>query len=247
MTRREILKSSFKVACLVTAGGFIWSIPSNAKAKVFLRPPGASDEFLSKCIKCSLCVNACPYDTLKLSNLNDKTTIGTPYFEPRNIPCHMCDDIPCVVACPTGALDKKLVSSDEKLNPKLIKVGVAVVDINNCIAYSGLRCDACYRACPLMDEALYLKYERNERTKKHAFLLPVVNSDICTGCGLCQRACITEKATITVVPRELVLGKAGDNYIKGWVEGADEKLENANTDINLDSTKVLDYLNKEEF
>ena len=164
MTRREILKNSFKALCITVAGGFVWSIPTNSKAKVFLRPPGACDEFLSKCIKCSLCVNACPYDTLKLSNLSDKTTISTPYFKPRSVPCYMCDDIPCVEICPTGALDKKLVSKDNKFDPRLIKIGVAVVDIDNCIAYAGLRCDACYRACPLIDEALFLRYERNERS-----------------------------------------------------------------------------------
>ena len=26
---------------------------------------------------------------------------GTPYFTARNIPCEMCEDIPCVKACPT--------------------------------------------------------------------------------------------------------------------------------------------------
>ncbi|NLK66148.1 MAG: ferredoxin-type protein NapG [Campylobacteraceae bacterium] len=247
MTRREILKSSFKVFCIAAAGGFVWSIPTSSQARVFLRPPGACDEFLSKCIKCSLCVNACPYDTLKITKLSDKTTISTPYFEPRSVPCYMCDDIPCVAVCPTGALDKNLVSKDDKLEPKMIKMGVAVVDMDSCVAYAGLRCDACYRACPLLDEALYLKYERNERTKKHALLLPIVNSDICTGCGKCERACITKKAAITVIPRELVLGEAGDTYIKGWVEGADEKLEDVDTSINLDSTKVLDYLNTGEF
>jgi ferredoxin-type protein NapG len=25
-----------------------------------------------------------------------------------------------------------------------------------------------------------------------------------------------EKASITILPRELVLGKAGDHYVKGW-------------------------------
>ncbi len=57
-------------------------------------------------------------------------------------------------------------------------------------AYSN---DACHRACPLLDEAIKLVYDRNSRTGKHAFLKPVVNPDICTGCGLCEKACVTKK------------------------------------------------------
>lgn len=90
------------------------------------------------------------------------------------------------------ALDKSLVSKNNVYELRLVKIGVAVIDEKNCIAYSGLRCDVCYRACPFIDEALYLKYERNDRTQKHAFLLPVINSDICTGCGKCESVCITK-------------------------------------------------------
>lgn len=50
-----------------------------------LRPPGAEDEarFLSKCIRCGLCVKACPYDTLKLASLLDSPKNGTPFFKAR--------------------------------------------------------------------------------------------------------------------------------------------------------------------
>ena len=35
-------------------------------------------------------------------------------------------------------------------------MGVAVIDDKNCIAFWGIQCDACYRACPLLDQAIYL-------------------------------------------------------------------------------------------
>lgn len=247
MTRREILKNGFKIACLFGAGGIIWSIPKKSEAKFFLRPPGARDDFLASCIKCGLCVEACPYDTLKLSSIFDETSIQTPYFEPRKVPCYMCEDIPCAVICPTGALDVKSMQKDGKLDINLMKVGVAVVDMKSCVAYYGIQCDACYRACPLLDEALYLEYKRNDRTAKHAFLLPVVDSKICTGCGKCEKVCITDKPAISVVRREFVLGKMNDNYVIGWEKGGDKKLKDTDTSINLDENKALDYLNSEEF
>lgn len=245
MTRREVLK----IACLFSAGGVLWSIPKNTEAKFFLRPPGAKDEksFVASCIKCGLCVGACPYDTLKLSTIFDNTSISTPYYSPRKIPCYMCEDIPCAAICPTSALDIKSLQKDGLLDVNLMRSGVAVVDMKSCVAYFGIQCDACYRACPLIDKALYLEYKRNDRTAKHAFLLPVVDGDICTGCGMCEKVCITKKPAISVVRREFVLGKMNDNYVIGWEKGGDKKLKDADTKIKLDKTKALDYLNSEEF
>ena len=74
-------------------------------------------------------------------------------------------------------------------------------------------------------------------------LLPVIDSDYCTGCGKCQKACITEKSAISVLPRDIVLGKINEHYVKGWIQGDDAKLEDINTHIKLDSKKSLDYLN----
>ncbi|PSM52092.1 ferredoxin-type protein NapG [Campylobacter blaseri] len=249
MSRREILKKGIKGASLALAGGFIWSIATKSESKILLRPPGALKEeiFNAKCIKCGLCVEACPYNTLKLASFKDDIAIGTPYFTPREIPCYMCEDIPCTAICPTGALDVDLVSTDEKLDIKKMQVGVAVLDMQNCVAYWGIQCDACYRACPLIDEAIYLEYRRNDRTAKHAFLLPIVDPNFCTGCGKCERACITEKAAIFVLPRKIALGSVGDNYIKGWEKGADKRLENVDTSLKFKKSKAVDYLNDGEF
>jgi ferredoxin-type protein NapG len=97
-----------------------------------------------------------------------------------------------------------------------------------------------------MDKAIYLEYEKNERTGKHAFLKPIVDSDFCTGCGLCERACVTKKATITIVPREVVLGTLDDHYIKGWDKKDEKRLENAKaetTTTELSKESAMDSLN----
>ena len=96
------------------------------------------------------------------------------------------------------------------------------------------------------DEAISLKYEKNERTGKHAFLKPVVNSDICTGCGLCERACVTKEAAIIILPREVALGAVGDHYIKGWDKADESRLENSkaiNTKTQLSKESPMDSLN----
>lgn len=249
MQRREAIKKGFGLISLTIASGFVFSEFANSDPLLKLRPPAALDEkeFLTRCIRCGLCVNACPFDTLKLATFKDGgIEIGTPFFIARDIPCEMCVDIPCVVACPTRALETELVSTDNRLDINKARMGVAVVDDKNCVAYFGIQCDACYRACPLMDEAIFIDYKRNERTGKHAKLLPIVDSEVCTGCGKCEKACITEKAAITVIPREFVIGVVNDNYVKGWVEDDDSKLKGSDTEIKMDLQKGIDYLNEGE-
>lgn len=247
MNRREALKTGILALSTATFGGFIWNLAKGDEPKIFLRPPGAVKEFLQKCIKCGLCVKACPYDTLKLANFGDLAKNGTPFLIPRQTPCYMCDDIPCAAICPTNALDIKSLKQNEILDPKKIKMGVAMIDIKNCVAYWGIQCDVCYRACPLIDKAIFLDYKRNDRTAKHAFLLPVVDSDFCTGCGKCEKACITKKAAIYVLPPQIALGEVGTNYIKGWDKKDETRLKEADTKVKIDKDKTINYLNQEVF
>ncbi len=186
------------------------SLPAGA-----IRPPGALPEtdFLAACTRCGLCVRACPYDILKLAELGSDIATGTPYFTARTGPCEMCEDIPCVPACPTGALDHGLTDINEA------RMGLAVlVDQEECIAFQGLRCEICFNVCPLRGKAITLEYQPNRRSGKHALFIPVVHSDACTGCGLCEKACIMTEATIKVLPRDLAKGRRGRHYKLGWEE-----------------------------
>ena len=219
-----------------------------ANNELNLRPPGAlaEQDFLKACLKCGLCVEACPYDSLKLSDIGENAGNGTPFFEPREVPCYMCPEIPCVPICPSGALNiTKLNNVDEQPDIRTARMGLAVIHKETCIAFWGIQCDACYRACPLLDEAISLEYEKNERTGKHAFRKPVVNGEICTGCGICEHACVTEKPAIKVLPLNVVAGKVGDHYIKGWDKKDENRLKdvNENPDKPQDEKEVIDYLN----
>lgn len=193
--RRKFLIGVLKSMGAAAAGGFAWAGLSDNKLAhaVILRPPGAveEEEFVVKCTKCGLCIEACPFGALLMVQPGDRRPTGTPYFTMRDNPCRMCSDIPCVTTCPTGALDVSLVSDEKgdgsrELDINKTRIGLAVIDRETCIAYWGIQCDACYRICPLIDRALTVEYSRNERTGKHAFLAPVVHSDHCTGCGLCE-------------------------------------------------------------
>ena len=249
--RRKFILNMARGVGLATLGGFIWSayVDEVTASTLLLRPPGALDEadFLSTCIKCGLCVEACPFDTLFLAKPGDNKPVGTPYFTPREVPCYMCTDIPCVPVCPTGALDEQSVTTDGKLDINSAEMGVAVIDAHSCIAFWGIQCDACYRACPILGTAITIEYAKNERTGKHAFMKPVVHADACTGCGMCELACVTEKASIFVLPKEVAMGRAGDHYIKGWDKEDDKRVRDAEaktTKTELSKKPAVDSLNE---
>jgi ferredoxin-type protein NapG len=228
-----------------------------------LRPPGAikEDDFLTACIKCGLCAEACQNrdtnrdketglakeGTLKMAKGGDHRLIGTPFFIPTEVPCYMCEDIPCVPVCPSGALDQASVSNEAgELDINRATMGLAVVHKESCIAYWGIQCDACYRACPLLGEAITIEMQRNDRTGKHTFMLPIVHDNVCTGCGLCEIACVTEKPAIFVLPNEVSKGIAGDHYVKGWDKNDEKRIENAEaeeTTTELSNQSSSDYLN----
>ncbi len=252
-SRRKVIENLFKSGAFMGFGGLLWGSAAGnaAETELALRPPGAFEndrDFVQACIKCGQCVEVCPYDTLKLATPGDGKAVGTPYFKPREIPCYMCTDIPCTRNCPSGALDlKRLQAKGSQPSIETAKMGMAIIDPKACIAFWGIQCDVCYRACPLLDKALIIERKRNERTQKHAYLLPVVNGDHCTGCGVCEHVCVVEEAAISVLPVKIATGKAGGHYIKGW-DKADEKrmeLKEPATTDEEDIESGLNYLNED--
>jgi ferredoxin-type protein NapG len=232
--RRQFIFDSARMACgdgLLGLGLGLYAKQSQALPALALRPPGAlpEDDFLGACIRCGLCVRDCPYDTLSLAKPETPVATGTPYFTARKIPCEMCEDIPCVKACPTGALDHGLTDINKA------KMGVAVlIDHETCLNFLGLRCDVCYRVCPVIDQAITLDIQSNQRTGRHAMFLPTVHSEHCTGCGKCEQACVLQEAAIRILPPALAKGELGSHYRIGW-----EEQKKAGGSL-MDESKMLD-------
>ncbi|MEW5956872.1 MAG: 4Fe-4S dicluster domain-containing protein [Chloroflexota bacterium] len=189
VTRRQFLET----AGLVLGGGLLSWLGCMQKdnSPAFLRPPGARPEpdFLAACIRCGQCVEACPYDSLRLSDVGHLAAAGTPYLTPRQNPCYLCqgyDDLKCITSCPSAALQPVAHLLD-------IRMGVAIIEPETCLAWQGTTCRACWHACPFPDEAIVLDDESGR---------PVV-TEKCVGCGLCEHACLTDPSSIIVQPLAL--------------------------------------------
>jgi len=148
-----------------------------------LRPPGAvpEDEFLKKCIRCRKCEEACPYFSIRMAHDKWGLKMGTPFIYPQDIPCYLCEDFPCIQACPTNALEP--VADKEE-----VAMGQAIISTDLCFAYNGILCRACYERCPIYNKAITLRDQ----------LYPVVNTEYCVGCGICEQVCPTEPKAILI-------------------------------------------------
>ncbi len=149
--RREFVRkmTGLGVLGMVGAAGVVGG-PYLKSTERRLRPPGAvdEDEFLGLCIKCGQCLQVCPYDSIKLEDIDGKAAVGMAYIEPRERGCYLCEAFPCILACPSGALNH------EHDTIEFVHMGVAVVhDPGNCLAKTGT---------PVPEEAIDRIYEHTK-------------------------------------------------------------------------------------
>lgn len=204
LTRREMLTRLLAGTGVAAAVVSIGTMSGRADAEV-LRPPGALEEqeFLATCIRCGRCADACPNRCISAftaesgreSSLRPSfQQYATPVVFPRKQACMLCNGTPgeylaCTDACPTGALIK--TPKDFATIREKVDMGVAEVDTNLCYSFNGASCGACVRACPFEGSAL-----RSGLWEK-----PLVDRNVCVGCGLCERSCVRYPQAIRVRPR----------------------------------------------
>jgi len=172
------------------------------QASRWIRPPFAVDElqFILACTRCRDCVDACPHNVIFLLPARTGAKFAaTPALDLLNKGCHCCEDWPCVSACEADAL--KLPEFDNESaaeTPEASRVeqrpvppptlAYARISTQDCLPYSGPECGACLDDCPVPG-AITLDLSR-----------PVIDEQLCCGCGLCRENCIVSPKAIHISP-----------------------------------------------
>ena len=157
-----------------------------------IRPPGSVPEeiFLARCLRCGECMKVCLTNGLQPS-LSESGPGGfwTPVLVPRKGPCerrcHLCGQV-----CPTQAI--RALPLEEKSYARL---GRARVERSRCLEWGyGQACLVCDEVCPY--GAIYVGGSSGRGRGRRG---PVVDPEICVGCGVCEHHCpVVGEAAIRV-------------------------------------------------
>ena len=165
--------------------------PADAATRpVRVVPPGGRSHrnFFTRCVGCQLCVNVCPNNVLRpsadaLNCFQPEMGFEHGYCRPE---CVACGEV-----CPAGAIRR--ITPAEK---KTIHVGRASLDKDRCIAArDGVDCSVCERHCPVWAIVRVPVDETDPNSTK----IPVVDKELCIGCGACEHLCAARPAPAIVV------------------------------------------------
>lgn len=276
-TRRDFIKKIFK--SLVTATGIssfallfnfgtsyrfkpLWTVSQKIvsmkgggkEREFFVRPPGARGEgdFLKKCIKCYLCVEACPLQAIKVLGRESGKAADTPYIIPEVTGCDLCltrDKQYCNAICPTDALEK-IPAETEVVFKKLVmgqpqNMGIAILDKRVCYAWTKVSlCWACYEVCPYKGKAITTG-DRNAPSPN----APTFHPEKCVGCSLCVEVCPVPQKAIAIVyqgEKALIEASVGEKQEIPSQTGGPQWQFDADTTESRALSDTVDTLKAEE-
>lgn len=123
---------------------------------------------MARCLRCDRCRSICPTAVIGTAHLSESILAArTPVMKFHLGYCNFCRK--CVDVCPTQAL--------QPFDIQTVKIGLAVVQKDICIAWDSRGCTVCLDACSY--QAIRLDSQGH----------PTVDPHKCNGCGVCEKVC----------------------------------------------------------
>lgn len=182
------------------------------------RPPWALPEkyFIDFCTRCDQCIDAC-FDELIVKGAG-----GYPQMDFKRGGCDFCED--CLNVCESKALIKTPINSHQTVDNNNSKIREALpesdtkkdsgsylppwhikanIDLTNCLSMNATICRSCGESCD--DEAIKFNL------KLGGIAEPVLDIDLCTGCGACFAACPVRVIELKLIElTKATIGQAED-------------------------------------
>ena len=145
------------------------------KEDLIVRPPYGFSEslFQSECVACEdkACVASCEEEIIVIR------AGGTPMLNFSKKGCTFCEA--CAEACAPNVLALENQHTSEQINARFI------ISTEACVAHNDVICFSCKEPC--IDDAILFNGMWN----------PVIDMNLCTGCGFCQSRCPTNAISYT--------------------------------------------------
>lgn len=195
LSRRGFLAGTAGGLAAVLGVGKVFAAGLGSDAAALpVRPPMAVPErdFLRMCVRCGLCLKACPTGILQPLGFGQGLGgLWTPRAAADRAGCDPGCNI-CGQVCPTGAI-RDLPLAEKRA----ARMGLALVNEKTCLPHSGRQdCAMCVDACKTAGydaiEFLRVHVEMDEQgmpTEDSGYFAPVVLPEKCVGCGHCQARC----------------------------------------------------------
>ncbi len=225
LSRRSFLTAGVLGGATALGTSTLWGAGLGDSSRPLpIRPPGSvpEREFLALCIRCEVCVKACPNNVLHPMGFGQGLEgLWSPEAVPNWAGCEpSCNN--CGQVCPTGAI--RALPLEEK---RAARMGLAVVNESTCLPLAGREaCQMCVDECRAAGyDAIEFERVRVEVDEQGApvegsgFLAPVVVADRCVGCGLCQTRCwainVVEKHLLADTAILVLAGEGREDRLMG--------------------------------
>lgn len=229
--RRGFLSASVGTASGVLGGLFAAGGTKSFGAKLNgdgprpVRPPGSvpEAEFLQMCIRCGECFQSCPSDVLQpLGFQQGLEGLWTPHVVADWAGCASSCNA-CGQVCPTGAI--RALPLEEKRHARM---GLAIINESTCLPFNGEACQLCVDECTAAGydalEFVAVGTEVDELglpIEGTGELAPLLITDKCVGCGLCQTRCHgINVAAKGLLEKSAIIIEAGNDHEDRMMDGS---------------------------
>lgn len=216
-TRRAVLAGGIGAGGAAVGGAAILAAGlASGPRSALVRAPGSVPEkdFLRMCVRCGLCIKACPFNVLQpVGFARGFVGLWTPQVAADWAGCNQtCTS--CGQVCPTGAI--RALPLAEK---RVARMGLAVLNQRTCLPHARrAECEICEAECTAAgyNAIEFIRIpeldDKGEPIPDSGYRAPRIIDAKCVGCGLCQSRCyhINVKQKHLLAASAVIIQAGGD-------------------------------------